>query len=54
MKKCSIKKVNNGYILTVTDQGKSVLKTEYETPVFVFSDFAELMDFVSKEFREDE
>lgn len=54
MNKCTIKKVDNGFIVTVTDQGKSSLKTLYQAPVVVFTTLAEVVQFLEVGFSEEE
>lgn len=54
MIKCSIKKVDNGFVLVVTDQGLSEFKTRYDKPIFVFDSLDELLLFLKDEFKDDD
>lgn len=51
MRKFTVKTADNGYILTVTDQGVSVLKTLYTSPLLVFSTLAQLLLYIEKNIK---
>lgn len=46
MRKFTVKTADNGYILTVTDQGVSVLKTLYTSPLLVFPTLTQLLLYI--------
>ena len=46
MKKCTIEKVDNGWIVRVVEQGVSEFKTLYDNPVKVFTTFDSLIIYL--------
>lgn len=52
MKKIKIEKVSNGYIVRWLDHGDAALKVAYDPLVLVFGSLSEMMEYLTKEFRD--
>lgn len=51
MKKISIERIENGYILKVKDWGDSSMQERYSATKYVFTDFKSVVDWMRQEFE---
>jgi len=49
MRKCTIERVDNGWIVTVTNEGVSNFKARYDKPKIVFTSMHDLQEFLATE-----